>query len=203
MASYTLKTWYLIVTILNSSYFVGMVWYIICELTENILKAYRADNGDPPDLNQGFFINEYNLVHPSEAGELIIEMYSHLEITLILTYFSFTSLSTVGFGDFNPKSDLERLLCAFILVFGVSLFSIIMGQFTEILDNFKNLNADLDHGEELACFLSMIQKFNGGKPIDHDFKVRIEDFFHYKWKYDRNQCLNSDDTGIDGTEKYL
>ena len=39
----------------------------------------------------------------------------------------FTSLSTVGFGDYHPRSDLERLLCSAILIFGVSIFSYVMG----------------------------------------------------------------------------
>jgi len=50
-----------------------------------------------------------------------------------MTYFSFTSLSTVGFGDFNPKSEGERLMCAFILLFGVAIFSVVMSNFSDIL----------------------------------------------------------------------
>lgn len=52
---------------------------------------------------------------------------------LLAIYYAFTSLSTVGFGDYNPKSNIERVLCAFILMFGVSIFSYIMGIFIEIL----------------------------------------------------------------------
>jgi hypothetical protein len=44
-------------------------------------------------------------------------------------YYSFTTLSTVGFGDYNPKSDGERLMIAFILPFGISIFSFMMGNF--------------------------------------------------------------------------
>ena len=51
-------------------------------------------------------------------------------------YYSFTSLSTVGFGDFNPKSNSERVLCCLLLIFGVAIFSYIMGDFIEILNKF-------------------------------------------------------------------
>jgi len=37
-------------------------------------------------------------------------------------YFSFTSLSTVGFGDYHPRSNSERLIGAAMLVFGVAIF---------------------------------------------------------------------------------
>ena len=64
--------------------------------------------------------------------------------SIIMFYFSFTSLTTVGFGDFHPLNDIERLFCAFFLVFGVSIFSYIMGVFIEMLDRFKKYNDDYD-----------------------------------------------------------
>ena len=55
--------------------------------------------------------------------------YSPYQNTIMLTYFMFTSLSTVGFGDRRPCSDNERLVGAFLLMFGVSIFSYVMGSF--------------------------------------------------------------------------
>ena len=85
---------------------------------------------------------------------------------LLATYYAFTSLSTVGFGDYNPKSNVERILCAFILLFGVSIFSYIMGIFIEILNQIQELTSNLDDGDFLTCFLSLFQKLNGDKPIN-------------------------------------
>ena len=65
-------------------------------------------------------------------------------------YYAFTSLSTVGFGDFSPKANIERVLCAFILMFGVSIFSYMMGIFIEILNEVQKLNATLDQGDFLT-----------------------------------------------------
>lgn len=53
------------------------------------------------------------------------------------TYFAFTTLSTVGFGDLHPKSDSERVFCALILLTGVGIFSTFLGDFTEILEKYK------------------------------------------------------------------
>ena len=52
---------------------------------------------------------------------------------IILTYFAFTSLTTVGFGDYTPRADEERLFIAMVLLFGVALFSYVMGNFVNIL----------------------------------------------------------------------
>ena len=60
--------------------------------------------------------------------------YNSVEKTILVVYFSFTSLSTVGFGDFTPRSDAERLICAFMLLLGVAIFSIIMGDFTSMVE---------------------------------------------------------------------
>ena len=49
-------------------------------------------------------------------------------------YFTLTTLSTVGFGDFYPKSDFERIVGGFIILFGVALFSIIINEFLEMID---------------------------------------------------------------------
>jgi len=43
-------------------------------------------------------------------------------------------LSTVGFGDFNPKSDAERIVCSVIMVAGVAIFGYVMNNFLEIID---------------------------------------------------------------------
>ena len=58
----------------------------------------------------------------------------HYEQAIIGMYYSFTSLTTVGFGDFSPRSEFERIFCSAILLFGVAIFSYIMGNFIEILE---------------------------------------------------------------------
>lgn len=62
------------------------------------------------------------------------------DILLAYMYFSFTSLTTVGFGDYNPRSDQERLFIAFGLLFGVAIFSLIMGKFIEMIGQIKESN---------------------------------------------------------------
>lgn len=67
-----------------------------------------------------------------------------------------------------------------------------MGKFVEMIDRYKILNADLDEGDELAKFLSMLQKFNNGKELDQKFKNKIETFFAYRWKFDKNQSIDDE-----------
>ena len=90
-------------------------------------------------------------------------------------------MSTVGFGDYHPRSSQERLYAAIMLMSGVACFSYIMGKFIEILGTFELLNASFDDGDNLSKFFGLLQKFNYGKPINLELKNRIEDYFDLKW----------------------
>jgi len=110
-----------------------------------------------------------------------------------VVYYAFTTLSTVGFGDYNPRSDLERVTCAFILIFGVAIFSYMMGIFIEILGKYQDLNAELDEGDSLSRFFGMIKNFNNGVDIDKELRDRIESYFEYRWDKDLNQAVNDEE----------
>lgn len=108
-----LQTFELICIILFMSYHFGMLWIILCEGVEDFINDtdYIYDHDSHPDN----FIVAYHLYDDNAE-----------RTALDVTYFAFTSLSTVGFGDFNPKNNYERILCAFMLLFGVAVFSYIM-----------------------------------------------------------------------------
>ena len=106
-----------------------------------------------------------------------------------MVYFAITSLSTVGFGDFCPRSDLERALGALMLLFGVAIFSLCMGNFIEMVGQINEFNQTLDDGDSLARFFGVIHRFNHYKPFNIELKRKIEKHFNYKWEFDRNQAL--------------
>ena len=66
-------------------------------------------------------------------------------ITMI--YYTFTTLATVGFGDYHPIADEEKMLACFVFLSGVSVISYLMGIFSDILKKFQKLNVDLDEGD--------------------------------------------------------
>ena len=78
------------------------------------------------------------------------------------------------------------MLCAFILLLGVAVFSYIMGIFIEILEKLRKINRDIDESEQLTLFFSLIKKLNSGKNVNTKFQHKIEEFFLYKWKMDKN-----------------
>ena len=57
-------------------------------------------------------------------------------------YFALTTLTTVGFGDYYPISDTERLIGSFMLLFGVMTSSFLMGELLNIIGKIE-----YDHNE--------------------------------------------------------
>ena len=55
------------------------------------------------------------------------------DVILRLFYFAFTTLTTIGFGDFHPKGDIERLYTSMMLLFGVMLMTYVMGNLIALL----------------------------------------------------------------------
>jgi len=55
-------------------------------------------------------------------------------VALASTYFALTTLTTIGFGDFYPVTDAERLVIAFLFLSGVTVFSYFMGVFIDIIN---------------------------------------------------------------------
>ena len=140
----------LIVLILTVSYFIGMIWFIFCEIT--------LITPTPLDQHEGFILY-FKLENNTDVENMIVMM-----------YYAFTTLSTVGFGDYHPRSNSERIFCALILLVGVAIFSYIMGNFIDILHSIQHLNADFDEGEKLSKWFGLIKRFNSSRSISMDLK---------------------------------
>ena len=87
------------------TYFLGCIWYILSNdmQEDNEVTWYT-------EFVQGKYQNFWE--------ELIVSL-----------YFALTMLSTVGYGDMYPITNLEMILSVIWMFIGVALFSIIMGQF--------------------------------------------------------------------------
>jgi hypothetical protein len=75
---------------------------------------------------------------------------------IVMMYFTFTSLTTVGFGDFHPRGDFERIVVAVVLLFGVAIFSLVMDNFIDIMKEAKRLVQDEEDEEALHRFFGLL-----------------------------------------------
>eukprot|EP00347_Sterkiella_histriomuscorum_P018178 403346494 len=176
MINYAFRVFRLVVVIFSISYFIGTLWYIF---------TWQID--DPtdtrPDIN---FFRYYKMDEKKKNNEDIDSM-----ITVV--YFAFTTLATVGYGDYHAVNDIERIICSIILLFGVAVFSFIMGNFIEILMSFKIVTAENEESENLTKWLGLLARFNKGRPLPKDMTRKIENYFDYYWAQDRNYAIKSEE----------
>lgn len=153
--------------------------------------------GDTELRNTTYVANNTLIIdHPDSIGMeehfigyYELKNYSNTEILIKMLYFMFTSLSTVGFGDFCPRGNIERLMGAMLILFGVSIFSYIMNKFIEMSEQLIEINKDLDDEDNLSKFFGTLQNFNQNKSIKNELKEQIESHFRYKWRQDKVQAF--------------
>ena len=82
------------------------------------------------------------------------------QTSIVAMYYALTSLSTIGFGDLYPKTDAERLYVAFMLLFGVAIFSFILGEISYMITSLNTLDQEIGQKEKLESFFLILEKFN-------------------------------------------
>ena len=128
------------VIILLLSYVVGIAWFIFVSIEIDVFRIYKGSEREKEHIAAGWLHDpEDGVANFNEAYGMVSlndpdQWKKHFHNCLSVTYFSLTTLSTIGFGDYNPKSNVERFIIAFVLLFGVMVFSLIMGIFMEIVD---------------------------------------------------------------------
>ena len=60
-----------------------------------------------------------------------------------------------------------------MLIIGVLIQSYIMECFIEILDDFRFFDAEINEYDKLSSFISTLNRFNNGKPINQKFKHKL------------------------------
>ena len=101
-------------------------------------------------------------------------------------------MSTVGFGDFYPKSDGERIIGALIILFGVALFSIIISEFLDMIARIQSILSQQTDDELLEKFFVMIKSFNDQKMLNQSIIDEITTFMKFKWGNDKNNFLETE-----------
>ena len=107
-------------------------------------------------------------------------------------YWAMTTLSSVGYGDLRPISNSERLITALIYLVGTAAFSFIMGNFIDMLMEFKTVTAENEDHSGLSKFFSLLARFNSGHPLPEKMRRKIEKYFEYFWERDLNYAMKSE-----------
>lgn len=115
----------------------------------------------------GEFFDEYQFGMFQE-GECIKKA-SLYDQSVIAMYYLSTTLSTVGLGDFHPRSDLERLFVIPFLLFGYLFFSYMNNEMLNISFLMTDYEDDYQMKRLNMFLLTLGTKYNYGIPLNQDF----------------------------------
>lgn len=144
MMMYAYRIFRLVIIAIIITYFIGCFWFMVSN-----------DLNFNEDIARGnTFVLYFQLDEASNWKKLIVSC-----------YFALTTLATVGYGDYYPISNLERIIAVFIMLCGVAFFSYIMGSFIEIISNYEKKMGVIDKGTDLHNWMTLLTRFTNNKPL--------------------------------------
>jgi hypothetical protein len=167
---YAFKICRLIIIAITLTYFVGCFWFLFCN---RISKSQHKDN----------FIDYYDLDDKSLYERLVLS-----------SYYAISTLTTVGYGDYIPRNNLERLFSIFIMLLGVAMFSYVMGNFTNLIASKEmNQNSRVNKITELQKWYGILNSYSNNKLFNSNLINTIDKHYSNLWHSDRNQYIKKND----------
>lgn len=122
-----------------------------------------------------------------------------------MLYFALTTLSTVGYGDYHPISDLEMIITSLVMLGGVAFFSYIMGNFIEIITNYDAKMGTLDKSDELNTWITSLERFTNKTKTNLSVSLvnQIISNQNYLWDNDRLAYYDKDDKQFQLLPNYI
>ena len=105
----------LIAIIFSLSYFFGVIWHIIIK---DIIPWDNLGSTDVYNEHVTFYTyDQYKLKGETENIPSLMKMW----------YYSITTITTVGYGDFSPKAVDEKFIMIFVMYVFVNIYSFVYG----------------------------------------------------------------------------
>ena len=132
------------------TFFFACCWY---------LNSYFNKTSHP----QNNFIKYYNLYNNQDKTNSTLtentEIKGAFHSMLICFFFTLTTVTTTGFGDYVAQNVPERIFSAILMLFGVLYFSFLMSLLMEEI----NIVGDENQTVEAQKLITQLRKFNKGK----------------------------------------
>jgi hypothetical protein len=102
-------------------------------LINHILACLWFFVGKMEDFNPDSWTSRYN----------ILDLNNH-DIYLTSLYWTLTTVTTVGYGDYVAKTLIEKVFCLCIMTFGVLTYSFFIGALSSIVNNINEKNKEMN-----------------------------------------------------------
>jgi voltage-gated potassium channel len=113
--------------------------------------------------------------YPGWTSMLEEEDMSTVEKYVASLYWSFSTITTVGYGDLTPSNTAERLFAIVAMVVGVTIFAYFMGSMTSIVSALNESQQQYDKRmEEVETFLTF-------RDIPASLAERVKSYYRFLW----------------------
>ena len=75
------------------------------------------------------------------------------------------------------------------LLFGVMIFAVIMGKYSDIIEKIKTFQDDADESDGLSKFFSILSRYNNYKPYPEKLRSKFDAYFEHRWETHKNALL--------------
>ncbi|CDQ57217.1 unnamed protein product [Oncorhynchus mykiss] len=156
------------------AHWLACIWYAI----GNVEKPYLEHKIGWLD-NLGVSIGKrYNYSDPS-SGPSIKDKY----VTAL--YFTFSSLTSVGFGNVSPNTNSEKIFSICVMLIGSLMYASIFGNVSAIIQRLYSGTARY-HTQMLR-----VREFIRFHQIPNPLKQRLEEYFQHSWTYTNGIDMNT------------
>ena len=106
------------------------------------------------------------------------------EIYIISFYWTLTTVTTVGYGDINAGTTLERMFNLFIMSFGVLMYSFAIGSLSSIVSTLDAKTAEMN--QKLQILSSIKSEFK----LDQDIYDKVRKVIKYDLSRNQKDKMN-------------
>lgn len=110
--------------------------------------------------------------------------YSTFDLYIISFYWTLTTVTTVGYGDVNAGTTVERVYNLFIMSFGVLMYSFAIGSLSSIVSTLDAKTAEMN--QKLQTLYSIRQEFK----IDQDIYDKVRKVIKYDLSRNQKDKMN-------------
>ncbi|XP_014616733.1 PREDICTED: potassium voltage-gated channel subfamily H member 2 [Polistes canadensis] len=100
-------------------------------------------------------------------------------------YFTFSSLTSVGFGNVAPNTDTEKIFTIIVMLIGSLMYASIFGNVSAIIQRLYSGTARY-HTQMLR-----VREFIRFHQIPNPLRQRLEEYFQHAWTYTNGIDMNS------------
>ncbi|XP_067083954.1 potassium voltage-gated channel subfamily H member 7-like [Osmerus mordax] len=157
------------------AHWLACIWYAI----GNVEKPYLEHKIGWLD-NLGVSIGKrYNYSDPN-SGPSIKDKY----VTAL--YFTFSSLTSVGFGNVSPNTNSEKIFSICVMLIGSLMYASIFGNVSAIIQRLYSGTARY-HTQMLR-----VREFIRFHQIPNPLRQRLEEYFQHSWTYTNGIDMNTE-----------